>query len=285
MVSVVLDFESDDPLIKASVDRLKMAAIADEDTNVRNAAVAGLLKILLKHWETIYIYMPLALREVGSVAVEKLVLLLKDDQPYHRKIAATTLGMICDVAAVEPLISALQKEKESFVKKDLIIALGMIGDTRAIEALSIFLMYEFLFDEWELQRTAEQIFSLHGWQPAAYVNMPVFEIVRAIGGHASQAAHPKDYIAKLKAEDALALVKIAETGAYPTGAENALHHILMHYSPDIATDVLRSIVHLPDKISITVSVEFVGKIADTKDYTVVKQLAEKELINRGQSGK
>jgi HEAT repeat protein len=74
---------------------------------------------------------PGSLRKFGAPAVEPLITALKHNKYYVRKGAATLLGNIGDVRAVEPLIAAL----EDIDRQETAEALGWIGDVHAFESL------------------------------------------------------------------------------------------------------------------------------------------------------
>ena len=90
-----------------------VAALKRGDTGVRRAAAS-------------------ALGEIGTPAVEPLIVLLKDENPRVRDDAASALGKTGDQRAVEPLIAAL---KGGSVRNSAVSALIEIGDKRAAEPL------------------------------------------------------------------------------------------------------------------------------------------------------
>jgi hypothetical protein len=82
-----------------------IAALKDENSDVRKAAADALVKI-------------------GAPAVEPLIAALKDENSDVRQAAAKALGKIGDPRAVEPLIAAL---KDKDVRKAAAEALGRLG--------------------------------------------------------------------------------------------------------------------------------------------------------------
>jgi HEAT repeat protein len=75
-----------------------------------------------------------ALASIGALAVEPLIVALKDANWDVRRQAAEALGQIGDARAVEPLIAAL-KDANEMVRRQAAEALGKIGDARAVEPL------------------------------------------------------------------------------------------------------------------------------------------------------
>lgn len=74
-----------------------------------------------------------ALGQIGDVrAIEPLITALNDGEWYVRGAAAEALGRIRDTRAVEPLIAALKDKEIRMAATD---ALGRIGDARAVEPL------------------------------------------------------------------------------------------------------------------------------------------------------
>ncbi len=96
--------------------------------------VQGLIKVLgYKKDDKVRQAAVEALVKIGAPAVEPLIAALKKDEEWYvRKTAAEALGQIGDVRAVEPLIVAL---KEGDMRRVSAEALGKIGDTRAVEPL------------------------------------------------------------------------------------------------------------------------------------------------------
>jgi HEAT repeat protein len=76
-----------------------------------------------------------AVRYIGQPAIEPLVRTLKDKDWSVRGWAATRLGDIGDVRAVEPLVRALRDDRDARVRSSAAGALGRIGDVRAMEPL------------------------------------------------------------------------------------------------------------------------------------------------------
>ena len=76
-----------------------------------------------------------AVRYMGEPAIEPLVRTLKDEDRSVRSWAATRLGDIGDVRAVEPLARALRDDRGYRVRSSAADALGRIGDVRAVEPL------------------------------------------------------------------------------------------------------------------------------------------------------
>ncbi len=72
----------------------------------------------------------------ASEAVQVLIPLLTDKQPFVRKEAAYALGQVRDKAATTALLRQLDGEKDLEVKSSVVIAMGEIGDTAAVETLN-----------------------------------------------------------------------------------------------------------------------------------------------------
>ena len=68
-------------------------------------------------------------------ASDSLIAALEDEEPYVRGAAATSLGVLKVIGAVEPLIDMLKTEYRTDVLGDIAFALGKIGDKRAIGPL------------------------------------------------------------------------------------------------------------------------------------------------------
>lgn len=68
-------------------------------------------------------------------AVEPLIEALKDKEEYTRACAASTLGVIKDKSAVEPLIKSLREDTDPHMRWMAAQALGEIKDERAVEPL------------------------------------------------------------------------------------------------------------------------------------------------------
>lgn len=104
-----------------------LMALKDENMYVRDAAAEALEQID-PEW---------AKSEVARSAVQELVLVLEGGHGGGRRAAAKTLGLIGDVRAVEPLVSALQ-ENDGRLRKEASEALIKIEDPRAEEAVRRF---------------------------------------------------------------------------------------------------------------------------------------------------
>ena len=79
-----------------------------------------------------------ALVNIGPPAVEPLIEALTDDElsvPYTRQTAATALGRLHDLGAVEPLVGALLKDTSADTRLFAADSLGMLGDPRAVAGL------------------------------------------------------------------------------------------------------------------------------------------------------
>jgi HEAT repeat protein len=124
---------------------LLIAALRDQDDNVRKVAAGGLLKLggsaaepliaaLLDQDYEVRELAAQALRELGEPAVEPLIAALLDQDSKVRQLAAKLLGELGNTRAVEPLVAALQDEAET-VRNAAAVALGEIGDPRAVEPL------------------------------------------------------------------------------------------------------------------------------------------------------
>ena len=158
---------TEQPLIKALGDPeedVRMAAIRALGNAGDEEAVAPLVELL--HPETSDLSGNLSgdsagsdedVREAGSVkladwyvkkevmsslvdigdpgAVEPLILLLGDEYYKIRRFAAEGLGKLGDRRAVEPLLKALETERESEVRVAEVRALGELGGPEAIEGL------------------------------------------------------------------------------------------------------------------------------------------------------
>jgi len=76
------------------------------------------------------------LGRLGDIrASDSLIAALEDEEPYVRGAAATSLGVLKVIGAVEPLLDMLKTEYRTDVLRDIAFALGKIGDKRAIEPL------------------------------------------------------------------------------------------------------------------------------------------------------
>ena len=76
------------------------------------------------------------LGRLGDIrASDSLIAALEDEEPYVRGAAATSLGVLKVIGAVEPLLDMLKTEYRTDVLRDIAFALGEIGDKRAIEPL------------------------------------------------------------------------------------------------------------------------------------------------------
>ena len=76
------------------------------------------------------------LGRLGDIrASDSLIAALEDEEPYVRGAAATSLGVLKVIGAVEPLIDMLKTEYRTDVLRDIAFALGKIGDKRAIGPL------------------------------------------------------------------------------------------------------------------------------------------------------
>jgi hypothetical protein len=64
---------------------------------------------------------------------------LADQQQHLRSSAAKTLGIIKEPRSVMPLLQALEKEDDEFVKGDIVQALGLLADKKAHQTLSVLL--------------------------------------------------------------------------------------------------------------------------------------------------
>ncbi len=72
----------------------------------------------------------------GSEAVNALRPLLTDRMPFVRREAAYALGNTGNWSATDPLIAALNRERDADVRLAVIIALGEIGDIEAMPVLT-----------------------------------------------------------------------------------------------------------------------------------------------------
>jgi hypothetical protein len=76
-----------------------------------------------------------ALGEIGSPAIESLIMALGDTYWQVREKTVVSLGNIGDPRVVEPLIHELEDEKRNPVQGKAAEVLGKIGDTRAVKPL------------------------------------------------------------------------------------------------------------------------------------------------------
>lgn len=67
--------------------------------------------------------------------VDGLIQALQDQDIAVRAEAASSLGKLSDMKAVEPLISMLQYDSDPYVRSLAARALGELGDPRAMEPL------------------------------------------------------------------------------------------------------------------------------------------------------
>ncbi|MCP4536735.1 MAG: hypothetical protein GY832_06275 [Chloroflexi bacterium] len=72
--------------------------------------------------------------ELGTLAVELLIVTLKDRDRAVRRAAAEALGKVGDARAVKSLIAALNDQNRA-VRRTAAEALGKVGDVRAVEPL------------------------------------------------------------------------------------------------------------------------------------------------------
>lgn len=72
----------------------------------------------------------------GSEAVNALRPVLADRLPFVRREAANALGKTGNWSATDPLIAALNRERDAEVRLALIVALGEIGDIEAMPVLT-----------------------------------------------------------------------------------------------------------------------------------------------------
>ena len=70
-------------------------------------------------------------KQTADVLIEAL----DSHNPPIRREAATSLGLIGDIRAVDPLISRLGRDNNPLVRARIIEALGMLKDKRAIDAI------------------------------------------------------------------------------------------------------------------------------------------------------
>ena len=76
----------------------------------------------------------LALRNIGTPAIEPLTAMLHSPNAFQRRGAADALGQIGDRSSVETLIATLSDE-DAFVRRSATLALGELGDVRAVAPL------------------------------------------------------------------------------------------------------------------------------------------------------
>lgn len=94
---------------------LLLIALRNPNARIRGAAACGLVK-------------------VGSPAVIPLIEIASDAKRFGQDYAASALGQIGDLTAVEPLIGQLEKAEKSALFF-IISALGRLGDSRAVKPL------------------------------------------------------------------------------------------------------------------------------------------------------
>jgi HEAT repeat protein len=96
-------------------------------------------------------------------AVEPLITALAGPYAGVREQAAAALGLLGDVRAVEPLITALQDKdsRDAVLRQQAAAALGLLGDVRAVEPLITALSDEDLRVREQAAAALEQL----GWQP------------------------------------------------------------------------------------------------------------------------
>ncbi len=80
--------------------------------------------------------------EKAAPAVPFLISLLKDEDLQVRWYAASTLGDIEDIRAVEPLIAALKEDKDWRIRQCVAVSLMYLKDPRAVEQLIVALKDE-----------------------------------------------------------------------------------------------------------------------------------------------
>lgn len=112
--------ESLPALVKGQDVESLLAALNDEDFQVRDNAIAELGKLGERR------------------AVEPLLSLLQDPNVYIRDNAINSLGLIGDRRAVEPLLEALG-DQNVYIRDNAITALGRLRDPRAVDPLIVML--------------------------------------------------------------------------------------------------------------------------------------------------
>ncbi len=91
--------------------------------NIGEAVIEPLIRLLPNPEECLWVYAAEALAKLGSPAVEPLIAALGDERPQVRMVAATVLGHIGDLRAVEPLIALLQ-DADAGVQQEATAALS-----------------------------------------------------------------------------------------------------------------------------------------------------------------
>jgi HEAT repeat protein len=180
---------------------------------------------------------------LGAAAVEPLMAALKDSASEVRVAAAQALIQIGNTA-VAPLATALQEE-EPWVRWAAAQALGLIGDTRAVEPLM------------------------------AALKDSASEVRRAAAGA----------LGLIDVERALILIVRLATG----DSDNAqyeirlLQRILERFAARLASEDLRVVAQLNDVVQWreVQGCNERGWIEETVDCSYVRQLARQELIRRG----
>lgn len=149
--------------------------------NAKNDQEKVLYYVAAKQWDKCV--------EIGSAAVEILIVRLKDSDKWVRVSAAKTLGQIGDGRSVEPLLAALKDDDKDVrytasqalikmgsravkplldaldddnhqVRKDAAETLGSIGDKRAIKALAAALQDRNHNVRWEAAQALDKL----GWK-------------------------------------------------------------------------------------------------------------------------
>jgi HEAT repeat protein len=99
-----------------------------------NSANEGILELLGAKWsEARKTAVELVIRADIKEAADKLLEILREDDPHVYGVAATALSNFGDTRAVEPLIHLL--ENRDFTNTQVVIALGKYRDIRSIPAL------------------------------------------------------------------------------------------------------------------------------------------------------
>ncbi|MHC4755322.1 MAG: HEAT repeat domain-containing protein [Planctomycetota bacterium] len=135
-LSMVRGSDAVDPLITALEDenRYIRAAAAHALGNIGDTRAVKPLLTALKY-KTWRVPRPelKAIHKIGTSAVESLLVELKNEDPEIRRWAAVALRWIDDSRAVEPLVSAIEKETNSKTKNQMILQLRQMDLERAKE--------------------------------------------------------------------------------------------------------------------------------------------------------
>jgi len=116
--------------------QFKPAVKMDLEKLIENKDINGLINALHSKDSQVYPKAISAIKEIGEPAVEPLASAMKKDKDStFRYKAAIVLGKIGDQKAVEPLLNAIQTDPVRDVRWHAVDSLGEIGGAEATEAL------------------------------------------------------------------------------------------------------------------------------------------------------